>query len=40
MFTSGGGGLSLPRIDGPLELLIVVLVIAALTWLTLRVFNT
>jgi hypothetical protein len=39
MFTSGGGGVSLPRIDGPLELLIVFLVFAALIWLTLRVFN-
>ena len=39
MFTSGGGGPSLPRLDQPIEMLIVVLVVAALVWLGFRFFG-
>lgn len=40
MFTSGGGGLGLPRIDGPFELLIVLVIFGALIWLGSRFFST
>lgn len=40
MFTSGGGGLGLPRADSPLELLIFVLIFAALIWLGYRIFSS
>ncbi len=39
MFSSGGGGFSLPRIDDPLQLLIVLLVLGVLIWLGFRVFS-
>lgn len=40
MFTSGGGGFPLPRIDEPFELLMVLLIFAALIWLVSRIFST
>ena len=39
MFTSGGGGPSLPSIDQPIEMLVVVLVVAGLVWLGFRFFG-
>jgi hypothetical protein len=39
MFSSGGGGFPLPRIDEPFELLIVLLFFAALIWLAFRIFS-
>ena len=41
MFSSGGGGgLSMPRVDDPLEFLIVLLILGALIWLGSRFFST
>ena len=41
MFTSGGGGgLGLPRVDDPLEFLIVLLILGAIVWLGARFFST
>lgn len=41
MFTSGGGGgFGLLRADSPLELLIFVLIFAALIWLGYRFFSS
>jgi hypothetical protein len=40
MFTSGGGGFGLPRADQPLEILIVLLVLAGIVWLVTRFFST
>ena len=41
MFSSGGGGgFGLPRVDDPLELLIVLVIFAALIWLALQFFST
>ncbi len=39
MFTSGGGGFGLPRIDQPIEMLVVVLIVAGLVWLGFRFFG-
>ncbi len=39
MFSTGGGGFSLPRGGDPLQLLIVVLILAALLWLAFRSFS-
>jgi hypothetical protein len=40
MFSAGGGGgFGLPRIDSPLELLIVLLVLGVLIWLGFRLFS-
>jgi hypothetical protein len=40
MFTSGGGGFPLPGVDGPLEMLLVLVILAALIWLGFRLFST
>ena len=40
MFTSGGGGGSLPRVDNPVELLILLLIFGIIIWLVARFFNT
>jgi hypothetical protein len=41
MFISGGGGgLSFPRVDEPLEALILVLIVAALVWLGYRFLSS
>ena len=41
MFTSGGGGdLSLPRVDDPLELAIFGLIFAGLIWLGYRFLSS
>ena len=37
--STGGGGPSLPGLDRPLELLIVVLILAGLVWLGVRFFS-
>ena len=39
MFTSSGGGPSLPRLDQPMEMLVVVLIVAVLVWLGFRFFG-
>ncbi len=39
MFTSSGGGPSLPGIDRPIEMLIVILIVAGLVWLGFRFFG-
>lgn len=39
MFTSGGGGFSLPNAGDPLQLLIVLLVLGAAIWLGFRLFD-
>ncbi len=40
MFSSAGGGFPLPRIDQPLELLMVLVIFAAVIWLVARNFST
>jgi hypothetical protein len=40
MFTSGGGGGSLPRVDSPMEMLILILIFAVIIWLVARFFNS
>jgi hypothetical protein len=40
MFTSGGGGGALPNIDSPIELAIVLAVLAGLVWLGFRFFDS
>jgi hypothetical protein len=41
MFTSGGGGgFPLPGVDGPLEMLLVLVIFAALIWFAFRIFST
>ncbi len=40
MFRTGGGGFGLPRIDEPLEMLIALLLFAALIWLGYRFLSS
>jgi hypothetical protein len=39
VFSTGGGGPSLPLSGNPLELLIVLVVVAAVVWVTYRLLN-
>jgi hypothetical protein len=39
MFTSGGGGGGLPRVDGPVELLILLVVVGGILWIGYRLFS-
>jgi hypothetical protein len=39
MFTSGGGGGRLPNVDSPIELVIVLLVLAGIFWLGFKFFS-
>jgi hypothetical protein len=39
MFTSGGGGGGLPNINSPVELAIVLVVLAGIVWLGFKFFS-
>ena len=39
MVSAGGGGPSLPAMNSPLEMLIIVVICAILIWLAFRAFN-
>jgi hypothetical protein len=36
----GGGGFGLPNVDNPIELLVVLVIFAALIWLGFRIFSS
>ena len=40
MFRSGGGGFGLPRVDEPLEMLVVLVLFAGLVWLGYRFLSS
>jgi hypothetical protein len=39
MFRTGGGG-GLPPIDGPVEALVMVVIVAAIAWVAFKVFSS
>ena len=40
MFQTGGGGFDLPMRGGPIEILIMLLILAAIVWLLTRLFSS
>lgn len=40
MFRTGGGGGGLPPIDGPVEALVLLAVVAAIVWVAFKVFSS
>lgn len=40
MFTTGGGGGALPPIDGPIEALVLLVIVAVIAWGAFKLFSS